>query len=172
MSAAEPAVLFGYAYHLFTHHKKQEAVFVYYLAQLRARILLETLNKSLELPNSFFLTALKESGVGPSFGNPVFLSPMTRSSLYEFILQGLGSVINGYAGGYPKIWTERMQEALDYENAHPFAPQKLVGAANLIPPDEYATVVQTQKEGLAQLIDFIKQNKAELEELRQQNLMQ
>lgn len=139
ISHMAPEVLFGYANFLFLNEEKEKSVFVFYLAQLRARILLSVLKEETPL-----------------------------SILYDEVLSALGPVINGWVGAYPDIWIEQMKAALEYENSHPFSPHNLFSREELVSEQEIEAAVKKQKEGLRELITFVEENKDAILKHRQE----
>lgn len=162
ISAMAPEVLFGYAWTLFDKGEKEKSVFVYYLGQLRARILLAARESSTPLSNDYFETASRLAGTA-LLGKQIYLSPLTRYDLYQRnIFAPLGSVINGWVGADPDMWIKQMQAALDYENAHPFALAQVRPAEKLLPDAQVQKVIQEQKAGLTKLIEYVKNNKEQI----------
>ena len=164
ISAMAPEVLFGYAWKLFDQGEKEKSVFVYYLGQLRGRILLAARESATALSNEYFETATRQAGTA-IIGKQIYLSPMGRYDLYQrniFASTALGGVINGWAGADPDMWVKQMQAALDYENAHPFSPAQVQPSEKLLSGSEVKKVVPEQKQGLTQLIDYIKSHKEQI----------
>lgn len=164
ISAMAPEVLFGYAWQLFDQGEKEKSVFVYYLGQLRGRILLAARESATAISNEYFENASRQAGTA-IIGKQVYLSQMTRYDLYQrniFASTALGGVINNWAGANPDMWAKQMQAALDYENAHPFTPERVRPEENLLSNRQVREVVQKQKQGLTQLIQYVSANKEQI----------
>jgi hypothetical protein len=160
----DPAVLFGYSYYLFKNNRKDESIFVYYLAQLRAKILMDFLDED-TLDIKFFEKAAQESGL-VILGNRVYLSTPGRNSLYQNIMQGLGQSINGYAGSKPNMWVEGMHKALEYEKANPSDYSKITTIKSL-PKSLMKQAAEGQEAGLKKLIEHVEQNKKNIEKSKE-----
>lgn len=86
-----PSSLYGYAWRLFGDGKKDEAVFWFYVGQLRYRIYLEAM-----------------PAVDPS-GDPALFASLNAT---------IGQTINEYAGGDPKQWATQIEKALKWDDEH------------------------------------------------------
>ncbi len=150
-----PEVLFGYAKYLFENNEKEKSVFVFYVAQLRARILLQARTSITPISKEYYEESKKQAGL-LILGQQIYLSSMTREELYFMdILEGLGSVINGWAGTEPDLWVKQMTAALEYENNHPFIAQDVLPAEKITDPKIVKKISQEQKEGLNSLIQMV-----------------
>lgn len=89
-----PASYYAYASRLFAEGKKDDAVFWFYVGQLRYRI---------------FLAA--KPPANPQ-GDPAVFSSLSAT---------VGQTINEYAGGDPKMWAAQMGKALQWDDTHPNA---------------------------------------------------
>jgi hypothetical protein len=89
LPASHPAYYYLYAKKLFNDGAKEDALFWFYVGQLRYR---------------FYLT------VNPKLSND--------ADVFGALQETVGSVINGWAGGDPDIWAKGMQRALDWDAAN------------------------------------------------------
>lgn len=87
-----PSAYYLFAARLFVEGKKDEAVFWFYVGQLRYRV---------------YLTA-----------NPA-LDPSGDPALFASLNATEGQTINEYAGGDVKMWTSKMTDALRWDAQHP-----------------------------------------------------
>lgn len=99
LPSEHPSAYYGYAARLFREGKKDEAVFWFYVGQLRYR---------------FHLKA-----------NPA-LEPSGDPALFASLGATVGQTINEYAGGDVKEWVKAIDRALkwDEENANDFTSKK------------------------------------------------
>ena len=89
--SSHPSNYFVYAARLFHEGAKQDAVFWFYVGQIRYK---------------FYLAA--NPGLPPS-GDP---------ALYSSLHESVGSTINLWAGGNPDMWAEQIGRALDWDAAN------------------------------------------------------
>jgi hypothetical protein len=89
LPASHPAVYYAYAKRLFTQGRKDDAVFWFYVGQLRYR---------------FYLLA-----------NPQ-LAPDGDAALMASLNATIGQPINEWAGGDPKSWAANMDRALQWDS--------------------------------------------------------
>jgi len=87
-----PSAYYLFAARLFSEGKKDEAVFWFYVGQLRYRV---------------YLSAT------PS------LDPSGDPALFASLNATAGKAINEYAGGDVKMWTAQMDRALRWDDQHP-----------------------------------------------------
>ena len=87
-----PSAYYQYATRLFHSGSRDQAVFWFYVGQLRYRVHLKTHPK---------------------------LDPSGDPALFASLNAAVGRVINEYAGGDPKMWAVQMDQALRWDAAHP-----------------------------------------------------
>lgn len=87
-----PVKYYERAIELFAQGRRDDAVFLYYLGQLRWRVYLDA--------------------------NPT-LPPDGDAAIFASLSDMAGSIINEYAGGDIPTWARIMQAVLDYDRAHP-----------------------------------------------------
>ena len=168
VSAIAPEVLFGYANDLYKKGEKERSVFVYYLARVRGKILLESRKTATSLEIPYYEQAKRQAGV-LILGKQIYLDSPTRYGLYKRdIVPALGQEINYWAGGYPDIWAAEIQRALNYENTHPFRPDEVLPAENLLSKNEIKKVSEAAKKEYQTLITWITTNKSQILEKRTQ----
>ena len=83
-----PSAYYLYANRLFGEEKRDDAVFWFYVGQLRYRVHLQS--------------------------NPN-LDPSGDPALFGSLNATVGQIINEYAGGDPKMWVKQMNRALDWD---------------------------------------------------------
>ncbi|HEX9455850.1 MAG TPA: hypothetical protein VGA27_15885 [Candidatus Binatia bacterium] len=88
LSASHPAVYYAYAKPLFTQGRKDDAVFWFYVGQLRYRL---------------YLLANPQL---PRDGDPAVMASLNAT---------VGQSINDWAGGDPKSWAAAMERALRWD---------------------------------------------------------
>lgn len=166
LTQIDPAYLFIYANNLFNKGKKDEALFWFYVAQYRALIIRVMENEKSFLPQPIYQQLAEDAGT-PVIGQMIVLGPgLNRGHLYDYIQSGLGISINGYAGSNIDNWIAQLEKVLAFEEAHPFDPYQAVPADQLN-KDKQAEAQQRAK-GLAEMVKFLKENKAALAEKRAQ----
>jgi hypothetical protein len=127
---ADPAILFCYSSHLYENGQKDEAVFWYYVAQYRYRIL-SGCSENLKAGSVEEVTAkdiLFRTGVytdKKDLEKLHLVGGTYRIDLYETIQQSLGKEINGYAYGDLEQMKSTINEVLEYEEKNPFNPMGL-----------------------------------------------
>jgi len=126
---ADPAILFCYSNHLYKEGQEYEAVFWYYVAQYRYRILLscsipgkagyiekEQVNKMYKYFDSYNKEMLDYIPV---------MHEVYRIELYEIIQKELAKKINGYHYKNLEKLKSMIDQVLQYEEKYPFDPMKL-----------------------------------------------
>ena len=88
LPASHPALYYAYAKRMFTQGRKDDAVFWFYIGQLRYR---------------FYLLATPQ------------LSPDGDPALMASLNATVGQAINEWAGGDPKSWAQQMERALQWD---------------------------------------------------------
>lgn len=98
LPSSHPSNYFIYAARLFHEGEKENAVFWFYIGQIRYKFYLAT------SPN---------------------LDPSGDPALYSALHESVGSIINGWAGGNPDSWAKQMDRALDWDaaNDNKFTPK-------------------------------------------------
>ena len=164
LTQIDPAYLFIYANHLFNNGEKDAALFWFYVAQYRALIIRVMENDNSLLPADLYQQLAEDAGT-PVIGQMVVLgNGLNRGHLYNYIHSGLGIDINGYAGSNMNNWITQLEKVMAFEKANPFDPYQAVPAEQL--NKEKLPEAQRRAEGLAEMIAFLKNNKAELEKQR------
>lgn len=165
LNQIDPAYLFVYSWNLYESGKKDDSIFWFYIAQYRGMIISIMENENSTIDPELYKQLAEDAGT-PLIGKVVFVDGAPRrENLYTYIHSGLGQVINYYAGSNMDNWANQAQKVLDFEKAHPFDPFKAVPAEQLDASkfDE----AKERADGLSELIEYIKANKAELEKRRQ-----
>jgi len=168
---ADPAILFCYSNHLYNEGQKDEAVFWYYVAQYRYRIL-----SSCSMPQkagyiekdlSKKIYELAEGYDKKVFDDILVMHEVYRIELYEIIQKELGKKINGY--GYEDL--EQMKSTLDqvvqYEEKYPFnaielSPKPVFKSEDIV-AEKLAKVKQSyadQKKQITDQADYIREERA------------
>lgn len=91
LPSSHPSNYFVYASRLFHEGAKEDAVFWFYVGQIRYKFHLAT-----------------------SYN----FAPDGESELYGALHESVGSIINGWAGGNPDLWAKQMGLALDWDAAN------------------------------------------------------
>jgi len=91
LNDSHPSSFYLYATRLFGEEAKEDAVFWFYVGELRYR---------------FYLTV-----------NPK-LPPEGDPALFESLHEVVGTEVNGWAGSNPEVWAKEMQRALDWDAAN------------------------------------------------------
>lgn len=130
MKNADPSVLFCYSSHLWQEGQKDEAVFWYYVAQYRYRIL-SSCSEPLKA-GSFTEVAGKDillkTGVYESkedLDKLHLIGGIYSIELYEVIQKKFGATINSYAYGDLEKLKSTISQVLEYEKNYPFDPMGL-----------------------------------------------
>jgi len=155
---ADPAILYCYSNYLWGKGQKNEAVFWYYDARYRARLLAFSAENI--GAGSFDEATAKEILLGTGIyqnkadlANLHMIGGEYRLDLYEVIQGVLGAKINGYAFGDLKFVKSSMDSMLAYEEKYPFNPKNLYPAPVLKSDEIIKESVDSVREG------FIKEEK-------------
>lgn len=161
LTQIDPAYLFVYSANLYEDNKKDDALFWFYVAQYRAKIIGTMENKNSIIGEKLYKTIAADADV-PVIGKVVVVgNGISREYLYNYIHSGLGPIINCYAGSNIDNWISQMQKVLAFEKENPFDPFKAVPIGQL--DASKLNEAKERAEGLAGLIDYIQTNKAEFE---------
>lgn len=167
LTQVDPAYLFVYANHLYKNGEKDDAVFWFYVAQYRGKMIGAMENANSIVPQQLYQQLAADSSV-PVIGKMIVIGRgPNREDLYNFIHSGLGQTINYYAGSNIDNWAKQMQKALAFEKEHPFDPLQAVPAGQL--DASKLKSAKQRAEGLSELVNYVKTNQAELERQRAAN---
>jgi len=126
---ADPAIFFCYSNHLFKEGQENEAVFWYYLAKYRYRVLSSC---SMQGKAGYIEKeqANKMYKCSDSYNNEMMddirdMPKIYRLELYEILQRELDGKINKYIRGNSEQVISIINKVLEYEKEYPFEPMKL-----------------------------------------------
>jgi len=168
---ADPAILFCFSNYLYNEGQKAEAVFWYYVAQYRYRILSSCSMPQkagyIEKEMSKKIYEYSEGYDKKVFHDILVMHEVYRIELYEIIQKELGKKINGY--GYEDLEQMKLTlyHVLQYEEKYPFNPMELspkpVFKSDDIVAEKLAKVRESyadQKKQIIDQADYIKEERA------------
>lgn len=166
LTQIDPAYLFVYSWNLYENGKKDDSIVWFYIAQYRAMIISVMENEKSTIPQKLYKQLAEDAGT-PLIGKVTFVGgDPKRGTLYNYIHSGLGPTINSYAGTNFDNWIKQIQKVVEFEKANPFDPFKAIPAEQL-DASKYAEGKE-MADGISELIKFIEEHKAELEQQRKQ----
>lgn len=165
----EPAYLFVYTNALFEQGQKDNAVFLFYLAQYRAEKVAGIENENSKISAEFFKQISADSGA-PVIGKikVIWGSEISRGHLYKSIVPGLGYSINSYTNNNIDKWVSEMEKVVNFEEKHPFNPTKAIPAEQL-DISKMKQISEKSKEKMTKLIDYLKNNRTDYEKKLEEN---
>lgn len=163
----DPGILFAYSFHLFYHGGKDEAVYWFYLAELRAKYLAAViLHQGLDNCNPLFIKAVYNKMGGQ--GEPLYVNK-SRIALYGLIIGNFEPVINDYIFSDIDKYVRIANEVIDYERSHPLDAASLLTARILKPEEQHKTIHEEVITKFANLVKWASDNKEKIREKRRQN---
>lgn len=164
---ADPAILFCYSNYLWETGQKDDAVFWYYVAQYRYRILSSCSEKMkagyIEKEQAKRIYEDSDGYRKDLFDDILVVEDVYRIELYERIQKVLGAKINGYAYGDLEQMKSTLSQVLEYEEKYPFNPMSLdpkpVFKSEEVVKEKLAKVKESyieQKQYITEKADYIK----------------
>lgn len=150
IQAMDPSILFSFSHSLLVKGDYDQAVFWYYLAQLRAIVLYNSVDEDLVVSNEYFSKVYTESGLA---GMPYIIGSVSKQMLYRAIMQTFGRAITQIGIKDTKRTAELICAALNYEAQKPF---KVAKAAAGIPTKNVMQISAAKKRVRNALLDFVK----------------
>ena len=150
IQSMDPAILFAFSHSLVVKGDYDQAVFWYYLAQLRAIVLYNSVDEDLVVNNEYFSKVYTESGLA---GMPYIIGSVSKQMLYRAIMQTFGRAITQIGIKDTKRTAELICAALNYEAQKPFKVSK---AAAGIPTKNVMQIRAAKKRVRNALLDFVK----------------
>lgn len=150
IQAMDPSILFSFSHSLVVKGDYDQAVFWYYLAQLRAIVLYNSVDEDLVVSNEYFAKVYTESGLA---GMPYIIGSVSKQMLYRAIMQNFGRAITQIGVKDTRRTAELICAALNYEAQKPF---KVAKAAGNIPTKNVLQIRAAKKRVRNALLDFVK----------------
>ncbi len=150
IQAMDPAIIFAFSHTLVVKGDYDQAVFWYYLAQLRAIVLYNSVDEDMVVTNEYFSKVYTESGLA---GMPYIIGSVSRQMLYRAIMQTFGRAITQIGIKDTKRTAELICAALNYEAQKPFKAAK---AAGKVPTKNVMQIRAAKKRVRNALLDFVK----------------
>ncbi len=150
IQSMDPSILFAFSHSLVVKGDYDQAVFWYYLAQLRAIVLYNSADEDMIVNNEYFSKVYTESGLA---GMPYIIGSVSKQMLYRAVMQAFGRTITQIGIKDTKRTAELICAALNYEAQKPFKVAKAAGGASV---KNIMQIRAAKKRVRTALLDFVK----------------
>lgn len=150
IQSMDPSILFAFSHALVVKGDYDQAVFWYYLAQLRAIVLYNSADEDMIVSNEYFSKVYTESGL---VGMPYIIGSVSKQMLYRAIMQTFGKAITQIGIKDTKRTAELVCAALNYEAQKPFKVSKAAGG---VQTKNVMQIKAAKKRVRSALLDFVK----------------
>jgi len=167
VTGTDPGIFFAFAYHCYHTNRKDEAVFWFYWAQVRAKFMAATIvNQGLDNCDKDYLTKVATEMGGTEL--PEFVNH-SRMSLYGIVSGNFKPEIEDYSFAAIDNHVRISQSVIDHERQFPLDPARLLPVSNLASVEKRNASHQKILQDFEQLISWADRNKETIRERRKAN---